>query len=101
MLLKTLPNGNGEGQLQHGGKDIRVPTYTVKRKNGEGEEWDVICSYKELQEILEEYDLQQVYKPIAFVSGTRSHATSRTDDGWKDHLKEIKKKAGRGNTINI
>ena len=53
------------------------------------------------QEILEEYDLQQVYKPIAFVSGTRSHATSRTDDGWKDHLKEIKKKAGRGNTINI
>ena len=67
-----------------------MPTYTVKRKNGEGEEWDVICSYKELQEILEEYDLQQVYKPIAFVSGTRSHATSKTDDGWKDHLKEIK-----------
>ena len=32
-----------------------MPTYTVKRKNGEGEEWDVICSYKELQEILGKY----------------------------------------------
>lgn len=78
-----------------------MPTYTVRKKDGEGEEWDVMCSYEEFKQILEEYDLEHVYKPIAFVAGTRSHPTSKTDDGWKDHLREIKKKSGRGNTINI
>jgi len=36
-------------------------------------------------------------KLVTSVKGT----LSMTSDGWKDHLKQIKKTSGRDNTINI
>lgn len=75
-----------------------MPSYTIKRKSTE-EEWDVVCTWEELQEILkEDSDLTQKLAAPRTVSGVGG-VLSKTDDGWKDVLKKIKKSAGRGNTI--
>ncbi len=84
-----------------------MPTYTVRRRSKSPDsdtasEWDIQCSHEELGKICEEYDLVHVPKFPAIVTGSgRSHPTAKTDDAWKDHLKEMKKKSGKGNTINI
>jgi hypothetical protein len=78
-----------------------MPTYTVRRANSDSNHtWEVFCSYTELQEMCEEYNLQQVLSAPKIVSGVGSLAT-KTDDGWKDHLKRIKQNSGRGNTIKV
>ncbi len=78
-----------------------VPTYTVKTKNG-SDEWDVQCSYDELQTLLKDKDLVQVPKFPAILGGVgNTHPNSKTSDGWKDHLKRIKAGSGRGNTIDV
>ena len=77
-----------------------MPSYTLRDIKTKKER-DVFCSYTELQEILKD-DPQLVQKlttPI-IVAGVGS-LLSKTDDGWKDHLKEIKKGSGRGNTIKV
>lgn len=77
-----------------------MPSYTLRNIKTK-EERDVFCSYTELQEILND-DPQLVQKLTTpkIVSGVGS-LLSKTDDGWKDHLREIKKGSGRGNTIEI
>ena len=77
-----------------------MPSYTLRNIKTK-EERDVFCSYTELQEILND-DPQLVQKLTTpkIVSGVGS-LLSKTDDGWKDHLKEIKKGSGRDNTIKI
>jgi hypothetical protein len=78
-----------------------MPTYTVRRADVEdGKQWEVYCSYIELVQMCEEYKLEQVLSTPKIVSGTGS-LTSKTDDGWKDHLKRIKENSGRGNTIKV
>jgi hypothetical protein len=76
-----------------------MPQYTIKKRTTE-EEWDVVCSWNELQEILKEDD-DLIQKPSApkIVSHT-GMMLSKTSDGWKDVLKKIKKGSGKGNTIN-
>ena len=75
-----------------------MPSYTIKRKSTE-EEWNVVCTWEELQEILkEDSDLTQKLSAPRTVSSVGG-VLSKTDDGWKDVLKKIKKGAGRGNTI--
>ena len=99
--LNPLPNGNGEGKLQLGGKDIPVPVYTVRKKDGD-EEWDIMCSHEEAQQACKDQGLVIVPKFPAIVAGVgNTHANSKTSDGWKDHLKRIKQGSGSGNTIDV
>ena len=76
-----------------------MPTYTVKKDNPKSTKtWEINCSYKELQETLEEYNLVQVLSAPKIVSSTGG-VLSKTPDSWKEHLGRIKKGAGKGNTV--
>lgn len=77
-----------------------MPLYTVKNTKTE-DQWDVTCSYDELQKMLNhEPDLVKVVTvPNFSSSGGKTHMNSKTDDNWKDLLGRIKKGSGRGNTI--
>ena len=77
-----------------------MPTYTLRDiKNNN--EWDVNCSYEELQTILNEMpDVIKVLSTPKIVSGVGS-LQSKVPDGFKDKLKQIKKSSGKGNTIKV
>lgn len=78
-----------------------MPTYTVKKDDPKSTKtWEVYCSYKELEEMCEEYNLKQVLSTPKIVSGTGS-LTRKTDNGWKEQLGRIKSAAGRNNTIKL
>ena len=77
---------------------LLVPTYTVRRIDGDGTEWDINCSYEELQEICDEYKLEKVLKPVPFISQAGS-TIGKTSSDWRDHLDRIKKRHP-GSTIN-
>ena len=94
-----MPNGNGKDQLLTGGKDIKVPKYTVKPLSG-GEEYDIECKSTDLDEYLKRNGLVKVIKFPGIVSHHGS-LLSKTDNGWKDNLKRIKSASGRGNTIKV
>lgn len=76
-----------------------MPAYTIKNRKT-GEEYDVVCTWAQLQEILSEDDnlTQKLCAPSA-VSHT-GMMLSRTSSDWRDVLKKIKKGSGRNNTIN-
>lgn len=76
-----------------------MPTYTLKDIKT-NEQWDIQCSYDDLQNILDAQDnIIRVLTPPNFVSSLKTHANSNTSDGWKDLLGRIKKGSGKGNTI--
>lgn len=79
-----------------------MPTYTVRKDDDvpaeEANTWEVICSYKELQEMCVEYGIRQVMSAPKIVSMV-GHNLSKTPDSWKDHIKNMKKNSGRSNTI--
>ena len=73
-----------------------MPTYMLRNKRTD-ETWQVLCTYKEMKERLnDEVELVPVFPNI--VSGVGS-LLSKTDDGWKETLKRIKSGSGKGNTI--
>lgn len=75
-----------------------MPTYTLRNKKTE-EIWQVICSYDEMkQKLNDNVKLVPVFPKI--VSGVGS-LLGRTDDTWKEKLGQIKKTSGRGNTIKL
>jgi len=76
-----------------------MPTYTIKDIKT-NKEWDVRCSYDDLQKQLNENpDIIRVVDAPTLVTGTVS--TLRKAGGeWKDLLGNIKKSSGKGNTIN-
>lgn len=77
-----------------------MPTYTI-RDTKEDQEWDVICSWNELQEILNANPtFQQGLATPRTVSMT-GNTISRTSGDWRDYLKKVKKESGKGDTINI
>jgi len=75
-----------------------MPTYTFK-SNKTGKEWDDTMSYTKLDDYYKEHDCQQV---IGIPQQIISHGEIKlkTDDGFNDRLKEIKKTAGRNSTIS-
>lgn len=77
-----------------------MPLYTFEHKET-GQQVDVFCKYEELEEMRQEFgsDWLQRWKLNMSGSGGKD-IISRTDDGWKDTLKAIKK-ANPGSTINI
>jgi hypothetical protein len=76
-----------------------MPVYTLKDTKT-NQEMEINCSYNELQEILnKESDLVKMLSTPSFVSSTKTHANSKTSDGWKDLLGRIDKGAGRQSKI--
>ena len=77
-----------------------MPLYTLKDLKTQAE-WNITCKYAELQDILDAQDnvIRVITPPNFSTSGVVTHANSKTDDGWKEHIKRIKKGSGRGNTI--
>lgn len=84
-------------QHQLGGKDIKVPKYTLRRKST-GEEWDITVPFDELARQLEDEDITMKLPTPNFASNTTSNLR-RAGGEWQDHLGRIKKGAGKGNTI--
>jgi len=75
-----------------------MPTYTVKDLKTNAQ-WDVSCSWNELQEMLDNSpDLIKVLSTPQFVSGV-GNLHSKIPDGFRDKLNQIKKGSGKGNTI--
>ena len=76
-----------------------MPVYTLKNIKT-GKEWDITCSYKDLQFELKKKNIEQVLKFPDMVGTTKSNLT-RAGGDWQDFLKDMKKKSGKGNTINV
>ena len=77
-----------------------MPTYTLRNKKTQ-KRIEVFCNWKELQEMLEkDPDLVMMLTTPKIISGVGG-ISKHTSDGWKDHLKEIKKNSGEGNTIKV
>lgn len=75
-----------------------MPSYTLKDTKT-NDTWDVVCSWDELQQILDELpDVIQVLSTPKIVSQAGS-TLSKTDDGWKEVLNKVKSGSGRANTI--
>ena len=78
-----------------------MPTYTLKDIKTNSQ-WDVNCSYTELQQMLDNSpDLILVLSTANFSYSGVGSLLSKTDDGWKDRLKQIKDGSGKGNTIKV
>ena len=66
---------------------------------------DISCTVSDM-EVLKQEGWVMVFtpNPNSIISG-RDHSGHGgghgTSDGWKDHLKEIKKGSGKGNTIKV
>ena len=77
-----------------------MPTYTLKDIKTQ-EEWDVLCTWSELQETLDAMpDVIQVLSTPKIVANQGS-LLSKTDDGWKENLKRIKAGSGPSSTIKV
>ena len=78
-----------------------MPTYTLIDIKTQAQ-WDVNCSWNELQEMLDNSpDLVKVLSTPNFSHSGVGSLLSKTDDGWKDRLKQIKDGSGKGNTIKV
>ena len=87
-------------KLLTGGKDIKVPNYTLRNIKTK-EKFIVNCTYTQLQDKLNgDSDLIQMLVMPAVIGQTGSNL-SKTDDGWKDNLKRIKEGSGENNTIKV
>lgn len=76
-----------------------MPTYDIRTK--EGEEKEVYCSISHMTEMVDKGEWQIVHKQVQGALVTHVDGMlSKTSDGYKDLLKNIKKHSGRGNTIN-
>lgn len=79
-------------------KGENMPSYTLKDTKT-GETWDTICSWKELQEILDAMDnVIQVPSAPKIVSSVGS-LHSKVPSGFKDVLHRVKSGSGKSNTI--
>lgn len=77
-----------------------MPRYTII-DTSDNTEYEIQCSWDELQEILEENsNLKQGLSTPNFVTQT-GNTISRTSGDWRDLLKKVKKGSGKGNTINV
>lgn len=74
-----------------------MPTYTLEK---DGEYNEVFCSYDEMKAMCEEYGYRNIIQAPSMVSDSKSVMT-RAGSEWQDHLKNIKKQSGRGNTIKV
>jgi hypothetical protein len=77
-----------------------MPKYTIINKDTE-EEWEVQCSWDELQAMLSENPgYKQGLSTPNFITQPGS-TISKTSGDWRDHLKRMKKHSGKNNSINV
>lgn len=77
-----------------------MPIYTVQKLDDpEENSWDINCSYEELQQMLEEYNLVRVLVPPKIAGSDGKSNLTKAGSNWQDLLGKIKKGSGRGNTI--
>jgi len=77
-----------------------MPTYDMKNvKTGEIKEMFLKISEKE--KMVESGEWEQVHLEAMKIVRTTTSSLSKTSDGWKDHLKAIKKGSGKTNTIKV
>lgn len=76
-----------------------MPTYGIRNKKTK-EEYEVICSWNELQNILEDEDLEQMLSTPKFVTDSMS-TLRRAGSNWQDLLGRIKKGSGKDNNIKL
>jgi len=74
-----------------------MPNYTIKNITTK-EQYQVDCSYSELQEMLKNSELVQGLSSPLLVGGVKD-MFGKTPDGFKDLMKRTKKGSGIGNTI--
>ena len=75
-----------------------MPTYTLKDMKTQ-DTWDVLCSYEELQQILNELpDVTQVLSAPKVVTSVGT-LHSKVPSGFKDVLSKIKSGSSRNNSI--
>jgi|TARA_R110000744_G_scaffold161661_1_gene278166 hypothetical protein len=74
-----------------------MPQYTLINKKTE-EQWEVTCSWNELQDYLTD-DVKQGLSVPKIISG-RSGAV-KVPAGFTDLKNRVKKGSGKGNTINV
>jgi hypothetical protein len=74
-----------------------MPQYTLINKKTE-EQWDVTCSWDELQTHLND-DVKQALSVPKIISGRSG--SMKVPDGFTDLKKRIKKGSGAGNTVNV
>lgn len=79
-----------------------MPTYTLQDLKT-GQQHDVVCSWNELQKMLDEQqNVKHVLSAPKIVSGVSGNRDLKVPDGFKDLLKnKVKKGSGRGNTVNV
>ena len=75
-----------------------MPSYTMINVDT-GEEEDMILSLSERDALLAEGKYKQKLSTSKFISGVGDTARKAAGSEWNDLLKGIKKKSGRGNTI--
>lgn len=75
-----------------------MPTYTMIN-NATGEERDMLLSLSEREDFLSTGEWTQALSTAKFITQHGS-TLSKTPDSWKEHLRNVKKGAGRRSTIN-
>ena len=81
--------------------ETNMPTYTIKDTK-EDQEWDVVCSWDELQKVLAEN--QNWKQKLAFpkiVSGSGKDIFAKQSDGFKDLKRNMHKHAGKQSRIKV
>lgn len=76
-----------------------MPFYEFENKET-GETTEELMPYRELEDYLKEHpELKQVLTAANFGDSIRM-GRQKPSEGFRDHLRRIKKHSGRGNTIN-
>ena len=78
-----------------------MPVYTLEDAVTLAQ-WDVMCSYEELQEMLAANpNISQTLSTPKIISGRAGNKDTKVPDGFKDLQKRIKSGSGKGNTVNV
>ena len=75
-----------------------MPTYTFKSKKT-GKEWDDTIRIAELDAYYIEHDCDQVIGAVKIISG-HGEGRLKTDEGFKDRMRDMHKRAGKHSKIN-
>ena len=76
-----------------------MPLYTMKHTET-GEEKEFFLSFSELDKHIVEHPEWELQLSTALLVSQVGSNLAKTDDGWKEMLKRIKKGSGKSNTIN-
>jgi hypothetical protein len=76
-----------------------MPTYDLKNKET-GEIKEYIISISKMEEMIAE-DYEQVHTKVAGIISQSGSTIAKTSKDWANHLENIKKASGKGNSIHV